>query len=92
MALPPTQAVPARTSPSPRLDSGEAAESWDGVVLGRRLRHLRTQRSLTLDALADRVGATASHLSLVENGRREPKLSLLSDLASALGVSMDALL
>ncbi|ROZ63537.1 helix-turn-helix domain-containing protein [Kocuria soli] len=92
MALPPIQALPARTSPSPRLDSGEAAESWDGVVLGRRLRHLRTQRSLTLDALADRVGATASHLSLVENGRREPKLSLLSDLASALGVSMDALL
>lgn len=67
-------------------------DAWDAVVLGRRLRHLRAQKNLTLDALAGRVGVTASHLSLVENGHREPKLSLLAELAGALGTTLDDLL
>lgn len=74
------------------LSADDTAEQWDAVVLGRRLRHLRAERHLTLDALAEKVGSTGSHLSLVENGRREPKLSLLAELATALRTSVDALL
>ncbi|PPK94209.1 putative transcriptional regulator [Kineococcus xinjiangensis] len=63
-----------------------APETVDPVTLGRRIRHFRTQRGLTLADLGARAGATPSQLSLVENGRREPRLSLLTALAGALSV------
>ena len=64
----------------------------DLLTLGRRLRHLRRQRRVTLAQLAADVGSSASLLSLVENGRREPRLSLLQALASALGSTVPELL
>src|SRR4051794_33358062 len=64
----------------------------DVVTLGRRLRHARRQRGLTLAELAGQVGAAASALSLIENGRREPRLTLLQSLADALGTPLDDLL
>lgn len=67
-------------------------EELDLVTFGQRLRHLRRTRGLTLADLGERVGRAPSQLSLLENGRREPKLSLLSALAGALDVSMEELL
>ncbi len=64
----------------------------DTLLFGQRLRHLRRQRGLTLDGLGARVGKPAPFLSLVENGRREPRLSLIEDLAAALGVGVTDLL
>lgn len=64
----------------------------DVVTLGRRLRHARRAKGLTLADLAGKVGTAASALSLVENGRREPKLSLLQSLADALATPLDELL
>lgn len=64
----------------------------DSLVFGQRLRHLRRSRGLTLDALGEMVGKQASYLSLVENGRREARLSLIEDLAQALGVTSSDLL
>src|SRR5699024_4924943 len=64
----------------------------DLVTFGQRLRHLRKARGLTLSDLGERVGRAPSQLSLLENGKREPKLSLLTSLASALGVSIEELL
>lgn len=69
-----------------------AESSVDLVTLGRRLRHRRRERGMTLDALAAIVGCAPSHLSLVENGRREPRLTLLNGLADALGVPVATLL
>lgn len=66
-------------------------EGLDLHLFGQRLRHVRRARGLTLDALGKRVGRAPSVLSLLENGRREPKLSLIEALASALGVSVDEL-
>lgn len=66
--------------------------SIDPVILGYRLRHFRTAASLTLDELAEKVGATASHLSMIENGKREPKLSLLTEVVGHLGVEITDLL
>ncbi|MBT0992883.1 helix-turn-helix domain-containing protein [Cellulomonas sp. DKR-3] len=66
--------------------------SDETLAVGRRVRHLRTARGLTLDALGRRVGVTSSMLSLVENGRREPRLALLRDLAAALGVTVNELI
>src|SRR6201996_2040438 len=64
----------------------------DLMTLGQRLRHLRRSRGLTLAELGERVGRAPSALSLLENGRREPKLSVLEDLASALSVPVEELL
>jgi predicted transcriptional regulator/DNA-binding XRE family transcriptional regulator len=61
-------------------------------VFGQRLRHARRARGLTLAELGERVGRAPSVLSLIENGRREPKLSLIEGLASALSVPVADLL
>jgi transcriptional regulator with XRE-family HTH domain/predicted transcriptional regulator len=62
------------------------------LILGKRIRHYRTQRGFTLDYLGSQVGLVPSQLSLIENGKREPKLSLLTGLAAALGVEVTDLL
>ena len=64
----------------------------DLATFGQRLRHLRRSRGLTLAELGRRVGRAPSALSLLENGRREPKLSLIESLARALSVTPEELL
>ena len=64
----------------------------DTVTLGQRIRHLRRTRGLTLADLAGQVGAASSALSMIENGRREPRLSQLQSLAAALDVPVEELL
>src|SRR5258708_35502306 len=64
----------------------------DLVLFGQRLRHIRKSRGLTLAELGERVGRAPSVLSLLADGRREPKLSQIDALASALGVSSDELM
>jgi predicted transcriptional regulator/DNA-binding XRE family transcriptional regulator len=64
----------------------------DLVTLGRRVRHLRRARGLTLDQLSAAVGRAPSQLSMIENGRREPRLTLLQSLAAALAVPVQELL
>lgn len=64
----------------------------DSLTLGRRIRHLRTERGMTLDALASAVGRAPSQVSMLENGKREAKLSVLQSVAKALNVGLDDLL
>ncbi|MCU1638440.1 MAG: family transcriptional regulator [Microbacteriaceae bacterium] len=61
-------------------------------TLGQRIRHFRGRSSLTLDQLGAAVGIAGSQLSLIENGRKEPRLSLLSRIAQALGTDVSELL
>jgi XRE family transcriptional regulator, fatty acid utilization regulator len=65
---------------------------FDAALFGQRLKHVRRSRGLTLTELGERVGRAPSVLSLLENGRREPKLSLIEALAAALGVTADELM
>ncbi|GAA2789573.1 hypothetical protein GCM10020219_071210 [Nonomuraea dietziae] len=67
-------------------------QELDLIAFGQRLRHLRKQRGLTLSDLGGRVSRAPSQLSLLENGKREPKLSLLKSLATALNVPVEELL
>jgi len=62
------------------------------LTIGRRIRQLRTARGMTLDELAAAVDRVPSQLSMIETGKREPKLTLLRSIARALGTSLDALL
>src|SRR5260370_30609209 len=56
----------------------------DLATLGQRVRHLRRTRGMTLANLGERVGCAPSALSLLENGRREPKPSMVEQPAVAL--------
>ncbi|MGH9224723.1 MAG: helix-turn-helix domain-containing protein [Acidimicrobiales bacterium] len=69
-----------------------ATAEQDPLVFGQRLRHLRRARGLTLEVLGGRVGKPAPYLSLLENGRREARLSLINALAGALDVTPAELL
>lgn len=68
------------------------APDFDPLVLGQRIRHHRRRRGLTLADLGAKVGRPAPYLSLVENGRREPRLSQIAEIAAALGVTVAELL
>src|SRR6195952_4424578 len=60
----------------------------DLLTIGRRLRHLRRARGLTLHDMGRLTGVSGSAISLIENGKREPKLSLLTSLAAALDTDL----
>ncbi len=74
--------------PSPVDD---APEPFDPFSLGRRLRHLRKERNLTLAQVAELSGVATSQLSLLENGKREAKLSTLQRIARVYDASLDDL-
>ena len=60
-------------------------------TLGERIRTLRKQRKLTLEALAgDQL--TKGMLSLIENNKANPSMESLSYIAERLGVEMSELL
>lgn len=58
------------------------------ILIGDRIRALRTQGNLTLETLAERTGLSSSMLSLVERGKTSPSIGSLVAIASALGVHM----
>ncbi len=61
-------------------------DSIDPLVFGHRVRHFRRQANLTLDELGAQVGKPAPYLSMLENGKREPRLGLINSLAEALEI------
>jgi predicted transcriptional regulator/DNA-binding XRE family transcriptional regulator len=67
-------------------------EGLDLAMFGQRLKHARRAKGLTLAELGEKVGRTPSVLSLIENGKREPRLSLVEQLAAALGIPVAELL
>ncbi|HSJ82837.1 MAG TPA: helix-turn-helix domain-containing protein [Acidimicrobiia bacterium] len=67
-------------------------QQLDPLVLGRRLRHHRRERGMTLDQLGAAIGRPAPYLSLLENGKKEPRINLVLQLAQALEVDMSELL
>ena len=70
----------------------DLATAPDSITIGRQLRHVRRAAGRTLDDVAAAAGISGSALSLLENGKREAKLSTLVALASALGTDLSELL
>lgn len=60
-------------------------------LIGRTVRRLRAERSLTQQALAARLGISASYLNLIEHDQRAVTASVLIKLTEALGVDLAAL-
>lgn len=59
--------------------------------VGARLRDARQTRNLSLRALAEKTGFSASFLSQVELGQASPSLGSLQRIAEALGVTVAGL-
>jgi transcriptional regulator with XRE-family HTH domain len=59
---------------------------------GRRLRQLRVKRKLSQEELAYRVGMDVSYLSEVENGRKEPCLRKIKELAQGLDITLSSMM
>ena len=66
-------------------------EESRGARIGARLRATRSERDLTLAELAASTGISASTISRLESGGRQPNLDLLIPLARALELSLDEL-
>ncbi len=62
------------------------------VTMGRRIADLRKQKGMTQEQLANQVGVTAQAVSKWENDLSCPDISILPQLAEALGVTTDELL
>ena len=58
---------------------------------GRAIRFVRSAHGLSQRQLADRLGVSPSHLSLVESGKRDPSLKLLEEISASLAVPMHLL-
>ncbi|MDA0563318.1 XRE family transcriptional regulator [Streptomonospora sp. S1-112] len=59
--------------------------------VGPRLKRLRAERGVTLSALSEATGISASTLSRLESGRRRPSLELLLPISRAHQVPLDEL-
>ncbi|WP_019414594.1 helix-turn-helix domain-containing protein [Paenisporosarcina sp. TG20] len=59
--------------------------------IGLRIRHLRKEQKLTLEALAGKK-LTKGMLSLIENGKAQPSMESLSYIAQRLGVESSELM
>ena len=73
------------------MDDTSAAITAVLDQVGNRLKRVRTQRQITLTALADTTGISKSTLSRLENGQRRPTLELLLALSQAYRVPLDDL-
>ena len=58
---------------------------------GRRIRQIRHARNLNQTVLAERVGTDQSTISLLENGKQEPRLRFIENLAGGLKVTLGEL-
>jgi len=60
--------------------------------LGERVRRLREQRGWSQEGFAHEVGLGRSFAGAIERGEKDVRLSTLTKLARALGVSLSQLL
>jgi len=70
------------TSASPQLP----ARGPDEIDVGAHLRAIRSERGLSIRALAEMSGLNVNTLSLIENGKTSPSVSTLQLVAFALQV------
>ncbi len=61
------------------------------MSIGEKVRDKREAFNLTQRELAEVIGITPQHLSLVEQDKKTPSVALLTKMAQKLGVSIDYL-
>jgi len=64
----------------------------DAKKLGENLKRIRTKKNITQTELAKTLDVDKSFVSNIENGKTNPTLSTITNLAQTLGVSTNELL
>ncbi len=64
----------------------------DAKKLGQNLKKIRTKKDITQTQLAETLGVDKSFVSNIENGKTNPTLSTITNLAKVLGISTNELL
>jgi transcriptional regulator with XRE-family HTH domain len=59
--------------------------------IGTRIRELRSQKGLTLDALAERADVSRAMLSRIERGESSPTAQLMNKVCGGLGITLSIL-
>ena len=60
-------------------------------VVGNNLRSYRTARGMTQEELAEKAGISTSFCANIERGKKGVSISILQDLADALGITVNHL-
>lgn len=61
-------------------------------AFGPVLKHFRTERKLTQEELAEKVGVVTSYISMMESGQKFPNLEMLFALGAALEITASVLI
>ena len=64
----------------------------DMIAIGNRIKEAREQAHLTQEDLAEIVGISPTHMSVIERGVKTPRLDTFVKIVNALKLSSDALL
>ncbi|MBC8233970.1 helix-turn-helix transcriptional regulator [bacterium] len=56
------------------------------VKLGKTIKSLRIETGLKQKELAEKIGISPNYLSLIENDKREPSISLIEKIAEVLNI------
>ena len=75
-----------------RNSAATIEETVSAAHLGTRVRTLRHQQGLTLDALAERSGVSRAMLSKIERGENNPTLVVVVKVALGLGIRTSQLI
>lgn len=59
--------------------------------MNNRVKFARMEKSITQEQLANTVKATRQTIGLIENGKYNPSLQLCTQIAKALGKTLDEL-
>ena len=62
------------------------------TALGRQIKKAREINHMTQEQLSAAVDYSVDHISVIERGKKAPRLDKLVEIANVLGVSMDFLL
>jgi transcriptional regulator with XRE-family HTH domain len=60
--------------------------------LGENIRRIRLAKNLTQGDLCRKLEVDRAYMSNIESGKKNPTLSTITNMAKALGVSVDELL
>jgi len=64
----------------------------DNMAIGENLKRLRREKQLNQGELSKLTGIELNHISKIENGKSDPKLSTIEKLIKGLGCSANSLL
>ena len=79
----------------PRIASGKDIKMnnyYDPIETGKRIKELRTSKSMTQEALAEELNVTTDYLSKIERGLRSSSIDVLVDLKNIFNTTLDFLI